>query len=708
MGGDMNLEHICYGCFREKQDGAHICSFCGFNEEEKQPFLALPMGTLLHGRYMTGRVLGVGGFGITYLGYDFTLEIKVAIKEYMPSGFVTRHSDRYRVVLTGQDREEYQNGMKRFLDEARILARLQNTPNIVSVQDYFKENNTAYFVMEYIDGMSLKAYLVSKGGKIPYTEALEILIPVMRALEQVHAMKLTHRDISPDNISLTSGGESKLLDFGAARFASGDAKSVSVILKHGYAPEEQYSGKGNQGPWTDVYAMGATMYRCVTGELPPDSIARIHKDTLKKPSELGISLSSQVEQSLLKALSVKAEDRYSSMTDFINALSWKEQADSLRKSQKTWLWTRLQNRPLSVRIAAIFACTALIVFGMLKTASGIGTLVDSKTDSDTEAPGMAAELPVSEQDDTSDQNYVQSYLNISMRIPDGYTETKSGSSTFVSSDGEAFLRVGFYDKNAGFPVYTLSDVEENAEALVSYCIAHPESPGLPWKEIAAYEITDKRYQEIGGQNAYLIWLSAKESGDTAMEFLAAFIECRNGFGCYHLVGAYPKGDDAAGAELLTAMNTFQSTGPAGTIYRRFYDERLPFQFLYWENPEEISFHAVNENRLKIENSHINMEIQCESLQLIPDKESWLDALTEEVGNMSGLETRGTRWKSNSGGIDWMVDGYTVKENGHIAYMDIYCGEYGGYVFLVLVSAETEQDLLDGLLLDVTNTIRPVK
>ena len=272
----MNLEHICYGCFQEKPDDSPVCPYRGFNAEEEQPFLALPMGALLNGRYMTGKVLGVGGFGITYLGYDLTLEIKVAVKEYMPSGLATRHSDKYSVALTGRGQEDYQNGMERFLEEARILAKLQNTPNIVSVQNYFKENNTAYFVMEYIDGMSLKAYVASQGGKIPYDQALTILMPVMQALTQVHALNLTHRDISPDNISITSKGESKLLDFGAARFAMGDEKSVSVILKHGYAPEEQYSSKGKQGPWTDVYAMGATLYRCVTGELPPDSIQRVH------------------------------------------------------------------------------------------------------------------------------------------------------------------------------------------------------------------------------------------------------------------------------------------------------------------------------------------------------------------------------------------------------------------------------------------------
>ena len=162
----MNPERICYGCFQDKEPGL-ICPHCGFDQQEEQPYLALPLGTLLNGRYMLGKVLGIGGFGITYLGYDLTLEIKVAVKEYMPSSVATRHADRYSVTLTGRVEAEYQYGMERFLEEAKILAKLQNTPNIVSVQNYFKENNTAYFVMDYIDGMSLKAYLKSQGKKYP-------------------------------------------------------------------------------------------------------------------------------------------------------------------------------------------------------------------------------------------------------------------------------------------------------------------------------------------------------------------------------------------------------------------------------------------------------------------------------------------------------------------------------------------------------------
>ena len=710
----MNLEHICYGCFQEKPDGALVCPHCGFCAEEEQPFLALPMGTLLNGRYMTGKVLGVGGFGITYLCYDLTLEIKVAIKEYMPSSLATRHSDKYSVALTGRGQEDYQNGMERFLDEARILAKLQNTPNIVSVQNYFKENNTAYFVMEYVEGMSLKAYIASQGGIIPYDQALTILMPVMFALTQVHALNLTHCDISPDNIFITVRGESKLLDFGAARSSAVEEKSISVILKHGYAPEEQYSRKGNQGPWTDVYAMGATLYRCVTGELPPDSIIRVHNDTLKKPSELGIKLPLYVEQSIMRALAVKAEDRFPSMEDFLEGLSGKTQIASHRvrtlptgptakdSGKKPQLGIRLRQSPAGLRIAVLVLCIVAVGLGIWGTVAGIRTLTGGGTESGTDSSGLALQKP-NGAENVSLRKYTQDYLNITMGIPEGYTETESGNGAFMSADGASTLQVGFYDKSAGFPVYTLSDVEKNAEKYVRYYIGLLEST-----VITEQKITDRGYRKIDTLNAYLIQFAATESGGTTMEFLAAFIECQNGFGCYNIIGSYPQGDEAAEAEIFAAMDSFRSSGPAGTIYQRFYDERLPFQFLYMADEGDVQFNVVNENRLEISNSDISMEVQCHPLDGTLNKEIWLDRFKEEMSGMSGAELRGGRWQRESGGIDWMIDGYTITEDGQAVYIDVHAGESDGFVFMVLVVEENEDNLFNGMLLDVTNTIRPVE
>ena len=314
-------QHVCYGCFKEKEPGT-VCPYCGFNENSERAYLAVPIGTILDGRYLIGKVLGVGGFGITYLGYDLTLDYKVAVKEYMPSGFATRAEDKYTLTVTSSSQQQaYDEGLDKFLSEARTLAKFHDTTNIVSVQDFFKENNTAYFVMEYVDGESLKDYLDRNGGRISYADASKILIPIMRALSKVHAQGLIHRDISPDNISITSSGQPKLLDFGAARSTYAENKSVSVILKHGLAPIEQYSNHGNMGPWTDVYAMGATMYRSITGILPPESIERIHADSIRTPSSMGIVIPPYAEMALMKALAVNPESRFANIEQFIAALN---------------------------------------------------------------------------------------------------------------------------------------------------------------------------------------------------------------------------------------------------------------------------------------------------------------------------------------------------------------------------------------------------
>ncbi len=216
-------------------------------------------------------------------------------------------------------------------------------------------------------------------------------MPVMKALTQVHALNLTHRDISPDNISITSKGESKLLDFGAARFAIGDEKSVSVILKHGYAPEEQYSSKGKQGPWTDVYAMGATLYKCITGELPPDSITRVHNDTIKKPSELGAVLPPHAEHAIMKALAVKAEDRFPTMEAFIQGLTGKKPVSFHHtmpapagqavagSGGKPGLWTRFRQTHIGVQITALVLCIAVLGLGIWGAAAGVGMLTEKNS-----------------------------------------------------------------------------------------------------------------------------------------------------------------------------------------------------------------------------------------------------------------------------------------------------------------------------------------
>ena len=315
---------FCYGCFQKTESDP--CPFCGYRRNTPQHSAScLSPGTLLNGQYLIGKTLGQGGFGITYLGYDLNLDFKVAIKEYMPEGIVTRNLGSSLVsVYSGEKQESFDFGVSKFLEEARILARFTFNTNIVSVRTFFKENGTAYFVMDYVDGMSLKEYIRSKGGKVTFEQALHLMTPVMEAMEDVHKKDLLHRDISPDNIYITKDGQVRLLDFGAARYTLNEhSKSLSVILKPGFAPEEQYRSRGKQGPWSDVYSLAATIYVMITGRTLPEALDRIHDDDLIPPSLLGVSIPDYAEMALLKALEVSAAKRIQSMHELLTALNGK-------------------------------------------------------------------------------------------------------------------------------------------------------------------------------------------------------------------------------------------------------------------------------------------------------------------------------------------------------------------------------------------------
>ena len=282
----------------------------------------LRKGTRLIGRYTVEGVLGQGGFGITYLGMDELHKKKVAIKEFFPQGIVTRnieYEDTVTVTLVGE-KENYDKGKERFLKEAQTMAMFSKDKGIVKALDFFEINNTAYIVMEYLEGVTLKQYL-RENKRIDAEDLVELLVPLIEALDEIHSQGLIHRDISPDNIMVLPDGRIKLMDFGAARdYTEFGEKSLSIVLKPGYAPPEQYQTHGVQGPWTDIYALCATMYKCITGENPPDAIDRLVDDHLKKISAFRITVSPQIEEAIIKGMSVAAKDRYQNVGDFCEDL----------------------------------------------------------------------------------------------------------------------------------------------------------------------------------------------------------------------------------------------------------------------------------------------------------------------------------------------------------------------------------------------------
>ena len=308
----------CPYCMSPAAEGSP-CPGCGLTAGSYRPKPHhLPPGTVLMGRYLVGRALGEGGFGITYLGRDLRLELRVAIKEYFPTAWVCRRPDTSPgvSVYTGAG-PDYEKGRSRFLFEARTMARMEKQPEIVGVRDFFEANGTAYIVMEYLDGTTFKE-LVRRRGRIPARELLDMIEPVFSALSAMHAAGLIHRDISPDNLMLERDSV-RLLDFGCARESALGEETVTITLKHGYAPIEQYQHKG-QGPWTDVYALAATIYYCLTGRTPPQALDRLMDDELIPPRRLGAELTEAQERALLRGMGIRQHRRWRSMEEFRSAL----------------------------------------------------------------------------------------------------------------------------------------------------------------------------------------------------------------------------------------------------------------------------------------------------------------------------------------------------------------------------------------------------
>ena len=291
-----------------------VCMRCGFlAQQTEQPVpYALPCGTVLHGRYLIGLVLGAGGFGITYNALSISDGRHIAIKEFLPVDAAVRAEGGTYVQSISRDSHVFTIAREQFLKEAQTIYRLRGYPGIVNVEKLFEENNTAYFCMEFLDGLDLRKHVISSGGRLGVEETLQTMSVVLDALNYIHTRGIIHRDISPDNIYLCKNGAIKLIDFGAAYAQSrDDLRKLQRVVKQGYAPLEQYLVGGNVGPWSDLYACASTIYYCLTGVIPPDAKQRAEMDTLIPPSQLKVALPPDVEAALLRALQVDIPQRFS-------------------------------------------------------------------------------------------------------------------------------------------------------------------------------------------------------------------------------------------------------------------------------------------------------------------------------------------------------------------------------------------------------------
>ncbi len=318
----MNDSIFCPNCFQSDCFNGTICYQCGYQPKPIRDQRALKPGVLLRNRYFLGRVLGIGGFGITYLAFDSQMRQRCAVKEYFPAEWAMRTLGTNMIIPNSQLKDNlYQHGKEVFVKEANILLEFQREPHIVNVRDFFEANGTAYLVMEYVQGATLSLYMQEQNGTLSLELANQMVQEVADSLHRVHKRNLLHRDISPDNIMYDRNGEMKLIDFGATReYAMNSPNSMSIMIKPGFAPIEQYSRSGRQGPHTDVYGLAATYYYIISGQrLPtaPDREAGVDLIPLK---QLKPEIPDYVNQAINHALQKKWQDRTANMKEFVREM----------------------------------------------------------------------------------------------------------------------------------------------------------------------------------------------------------------------------------------------------------------------------------------------------------------------------------------------------------------------------------------------------
>ena len=399
----MNIK--CNNCFQDYENKLDMCPFCGYEEGDPalEPYF-LYQGMMLNERYIVGQVLGYGGFGITYKAWDKSLNTVVAIKEYYYMGVASRRPGEQAISVYAQkSRATYHHFLERFLDEARHTAKFRANKNIVNVFEYFEANNTAYMVMEFLEGTPLNEFL--KHNSMDVDQCVLVMQGICAALKSVHEAKIIHRDISPDNIYLCSNGTVKLIDFGAARFSKKEEQEVvrmTQVMKPGFSPPEQYQAISEQGAWTDIYALGATLYYMITGTKPIESTNRKAEDNLIQPKEIKPDLPDYINDTILRAVAVDMHLRFSSVDEFEKALLKEVKVLNVAKEKKR----RRKNRLLGLIAAVLVVATGFSVFAYQYNEQKLAeTLPDSTIE-------LWYALPGSEELDKSKNNSFKEIIRI--------------------------------------------------------------------------------------------------------------------------------------------------------------------------------------------------------------------------------------------------------------------------------------------------------
>ncbi len=346
----------CYSCFEEYNDSFELCPLCGqiSNNKPKEPIQLVP-GTVLANRYVIGYAVGSGGFGIVYKALDTKYDTVVAVKEFYVGRLVTRAEGQKNVIVSKKAQTEYDYRKERFLAEARTMAKFGSHRSIPNVFEFFEENNTAYIVMELLNGVALNEYQHQQDSALDVDFAIMIANEVGNALLSLHEQNIIHRDVAPDNIFICSGKELrvKLMDLGAAKLADSTDNVIDIILKPGYSPTEQYDNSKNIGPWTDIYALGATLYYMVTNIKPDESTNRKINDEVVPPHLINPLVSENLSNAIMKALAVEKHMRFKNVAEFLAAINGERKVITLKKEKR--------RRNIRRTVAIVSACAAIAV-----------------------------------------------------------------------------------------------------------------------------------------------------------------------------------------------------------------------------------------------------------------------------------------------------------------------------------------------------------
>lgn len=483
------MANFCYNCFRQRGQ-YEVCMHCGHVEGvPNEPSYMLQPGMCVNDRYIIGTILGIGGFGVTYKAWDTRLAIIVAIKEFFPQTLASRTpNDKQLVLFTGDKKETFLAQQSRFMEEGRNLAKFASDPHVVNVLGTFSENDTSYIVMEYLDGVSLKEYLQQHGGRLSLEESSEIMDGVIKGLMSIHNQGILHRDISPDNIHVLPSGRIKILDFGAARLEEHDPWAENIVVKKGYAPPEQYRANMEQSYYTDIYAIGATWYKLITGITPEESIDRWEEDILVNPSSVLETERSEemecIDYVIMKSLELRPEERFDSTQTLLDSIEKKERSAAVADGGKKGVYI-----PIFIALAVL-----IFIFNVLAITQLEGNPFESAVESMAlDLEEITTEIVTETEDGTENQTEVATEIK---------TDTQAqGIETANIEAGEISFLIwkesntsGIYDDlveafEEQYPEYSVELIQISDESEIEG-MAQEELPTLTRILVDDYECAD--------------------------------------------------------------------------------------------------------------------------------------------------------------------------------------------------------------------------